>query len=293
MSASVNNSDGGCRLCGAPLDFLFSKKSAEAEIFDIYSCTDCQLWQIHPLPSQAALNALYQNRYFEKRTDRGYDTYTSEKIKKSVVSTLEKNLTDLNFFEYEKNLKQGRRRSLEIGSAAGYFVEYMHERGWHSEGIDVAEKMVNAARRRGLNVHHGDFLQFNLPKESYDLVVLWATLEHLRDFQAFLTKAAGLLKPGACLYLTTCNTGFFAQIYGEAWRYLNVPEHLYYFNRDNLKLAGRQAGLELEHSFTYGSGFTTREDAGFFYNLMKPLADTAAKFFHSGDMIALSFRKPE
>lgn len=280
-----------CLVCGSKLSLKFQKLSERNQKkYQIFSCSECGLWQLSPRPSPEDQKEVHDEGYFTTRTSRGYDNYQSEAIKKSVVSTLEKNLTDLDFYNYEDSLDTPRR-AIEIGSAAGYFVEYLKERQWEITGVDISTEMCRVAKSRGLPVVCDDFLELDLPANSYDLIAMWATLEHWSDPRECLVKVNRLLKPGGKFYISTTNTGFWARIYGIDWRYLNVPEHVFYFNRRSLMLLGERFGLELTRSFTYGSGFTTKAGMNLFQKAAKRIADKLAKYDHSGDMIVAEFTK--
>ena len=278
-----------CYLCNGNLKFKFSRFSEPLQReFDIYGCQYCKNWQIYPLPDQNILNDLYESKYFSKRTSRGYNDYAGEQVKKSVLSTLNKNLNDLNFFSWESRLVE--KKSLEIGAASGHFVEFLQLRGWNAAGIDISKSMTDAGKKIGLNMIYGDFLayEFNQGKHGkFDLVSLWATLEHLPNPDKYINKICRLLKPDGHLYLSTTNTGFWARIYGPRWRYLNVPEHIYYFNKKSLGYLFKKYGLKINSAFTYGSGFTARENSSLGYRLLKNIFDRSARYFFSGDMIVL------
>lgn len=274
-----------CALCGGATSALFDKAGADGRVWHIVRCATCTAWQIQPLPRSAELEEFYQSEYFRKRSDRGYADYTSEKVRRSVISTLEKNLHDLGFFSWEQQL--AARQLLEVGCAAGHAVGYFAARGWQALGIDVAREMVEAGRAQGYNLQCADFLTFDFGNARFNLITHWATLEHLPDAKKFLQRMANLLAPGGKIYLSTCNTGYFARRYGSKWRYLNVPEHVFYFNKKSLAHLAAQCGLVITRAFSYGSGFTTRENASWWYRLQKSVADRVARRFLSGDMIVI------
>lgn len=275
-----------CKLCEGNLSEYLQKAGVSGKTYSIFRCSQCTVWQIYPLPTEAELTALYQSEYFKVRSDRGYADYASEKIYRSVVSTLEKNLTDLHFFDWEKSLRK-KRKLLEVGCAAGHAVDWFSCHGWEALGIDVAGEMVAAGQGKGRNLICADFLRHDFGAEKYELITHWATLEHLPQAEAFLMRMRTLLADGGKIYLSTCNTGYFARRYGAAWRYLNVPEHVFYFNYKSLAQLAQKCGLKITRAFTYGSGYTTREEAGWLYRLTKSIADRAAKYMLSGDMIVI------
>lgn len=282
-----------CYLCGGDLSLQYKKYSpVTRKEYTIFACEKCGLWQLNP-PPRGDLANIYEENYFHQRTERGYADYESQKVKSSIENTLGKNLRDLQFETWEKDLlvKEEKPRALDIGCAAGYFVSHLKERGWASRGIEISSVMAAAARKNHLDVIHGDFLKTPMQTESLDLVTMWATIEHLEDPMAFLEKIHAILKTGGHLILSTCHQGFFAKIRKEKWRYLNVPEHIYYFKKSHLRFMAKKAGFVLSRSFTYGSGFTAKDSAPWYYKFIKYLCDRCARHFHSGDMIVMDYIK--
>ena len=71
------------------------------------------------------------------------------------------NLEDLGFFTWEKSLSKPKR-TIDIGCAAGYFVNYMKNQGWNSEGVEIAEGPVRFAKEvLQLNITKADFLEWD------------------------------------------------------------------------------------------------------------------------------------
>lgn len=269
-----------CYICSQRLKKIYEKNSPNGKKYSIYSCQACGLWQIYPIPVDD-IQTLYQKEYFEKRTDRGYNNYTGVAIEKSVVNTFLKNLKDLKIPVEKKG------HYLEIGCAAGHTLKYMQDAGWQVLGIDISPEMTQFAQSRGLPVICGDFLKINID-QKFDIIALWATLEHLPNPKDFIEKAKSLLKPQGHFLLSTCHTGFFAKVYRENWRYLNVPEHIFYFSKKSLKNLFEKEGFFLNRCITYGSGFTQRNKASLLWKTSKMFFDKLAKF-GTGDMIACDF----
>jgi SAM-dependent methyltransferase len=273
-----------CPVCGGKkFRFLFDKEGSGRKIFSLYKCAGCSLELLRPFPSDAEIDGCYQGDYFAKRTDRGYDDYFSEKVRTEIERVFRLNLRDLDFDDYEKTLE--KPFSLDIGCAAGYFVSYMHERGWNSCGIEVSEPCVEFAKKNNLNVIRGDYLQTEFPYK-FDLITMWATIEHLKNPDKFIKKIFRDLKPGGILIVSTCRRGIsFSSLFGKKWRFYNFPEHLCFFNTRNLKRLVSERGFSVNKTVTYGSGIGRGGD------IKKKIADFLAKRFFLGDMILLSAQK--
>ncbi|MBM9499013.1 class I SAM-dependent methyltransferase [Leptospira sp. 201903071] len=284
-----------CNTCGSS-EFkpLFSKSNHKKEIFQIVQCRRCSLVQVSPQPSPEEVASYYSEEYFLKRSDRGYDNYFSDGVRNEISRVFALNLKDLDFESWEKNLPSSKR-SLDVGCAAGYFVDYMQQRGWDSYGMDIAEAPVKFAKEKlGLKVEQKDFLEWKEGEsEKFDLVTLWASIEHLHKPKETLEKIYTHLKPGGRIILSTCRWGILAKVQGPFWRYLNVPEHLYYYSLPGIIRLCESLGFQRKKYVTYGSGLTAKKNAGILYKILKYFADPAVKLLNQGDMMALCFQKKE
>lgn len=288
-----------CNTCGQNrFRSIYTKESPLGESFSIVACESCGLVQVNPQPSFADVKKYYDDSYFTQRTERGYDNYYSDKLRKEISRVFQLNLNDLDFFSWEKDrlshLSQGQKlSSLDIGCAAGYFVAYQKDRGYDAYGIEIADGPVRFARETlNLNIFQENFLDWDPTfQNQFDAITLWATIEHLHQPKETLTKIQKHLKPGGVLILSTCRYGILAKLAGLTWRYLNVPEHLYYYSYRGLKNLLLELGYANPVSFTYGSGMTTRPGAKFFFKLRKWVMDRAVKWFEIGDMMVYMVEK--
>lgn len=288
-----------CNSCGENrFRPIFTKESPLGESFSIVSCVRCGLVQVNPQPDFLAVKKYYDDSYFTQRTERGYDNYYSDKLRREISRVFQLNLKDLDFFSWEKErnsflLPGEKLSSLDIGCAAGYFVAYQKDRGYDAFGIEIADGPVRFARETlKLNIFQENFLDWdNQFQKQFDVITLWATIEHLHKPKETLEKIQKHLKPGGVLILSTCRYGFLAKLRGKNWRYLNVPEHLYYYSYKGLKNLLLSLGFEKPVSFTYGSGMTSRAGASLFFKLRKRVMDQLVKWFQLGDMMVYMVRK--
>lgn len=282
-----------CNSCGeSKFHFLFEKKSSKKEIFKIVKCKVCGLVQVNPQPSFEEVANYYSNEYFTKRTDRGYDNYYSDKVRSEIERVFRLNLEDLGFFEWDKTLSIPKR-TIDIGCAAGYFVNYMKSQNWQSEGIEIADDPVRFARDvLQLNITKVDFLNWDTEvKERFQLITLWASIEHLHKPKETLAKIYQHLQPNGRMILSTCRYGLLARLKGIHWRYMNVPEHLYYYSLHGIIRECQKIGFTKISSITYGSGMTAKKNSSWFYRISKKFMDWFVKWTNQGDMMAIQFEK--
>ena len=275
-----------CVICGnAEGKPLFQKASRDGTLFSLVKCGRCGTEYLSPRPTLDEIGAYYDESYFMKRTDRGYDNYFSEASRQEIERVIRLNLRDLGFHNFEKKLS-GEKRVLDIGCAAGYFLAFMHDRGWDTTGVDISQACVEFARGAGLAVYEDDYLEIAFAR-PFDLITLWASIEHLHYPDLFLEKAHDELKDGGLLYISTCRAGGFnfMHLHGKEWRFYNFPEHLYFFSRSSIKKLLEQKGFKIIQYATYGSGFGP---AG---SIARKFADVLAKRLFIGDMMLIAAEK--
>ncbi|MCC5815077.1 MAG: class I SAM-dependent methyltransferase [Leptospira sp.] len=265
-----------------------SKNSKDEKRYTIYKCISCQTVQVYPIPDQKELDQYYSAEYFSKRTDRGYDDYYSDSMRKELFRVWELNLKDLNTWD---RIEERNGRSLDIGCAAGFFVDFLKSKSWDAQGIEIAREPIQYGRNTlGLKIHEGDFLMWDRGgQEKFDLITLWASIEHMRDPLAMLNKMKTHLNPNGRVVISTCRYGLIANFRKAQWRFLNVPEHLFYFGWNNFLNIMKGIGFKKVGSVSYGSGFTTLKDASIIYRISKSIFDPLVKWTNQGDMMAFSF----
>jgi 2-polyprenyl-3-methyl-5-hydroxy-6-metoxy-1,4-benzoquinol methylase len=275
-----------CIMCGgSSKKRLFDKASRKGEEFTLVKCRDCGLEFVSPRPGADEIGRYYDESYFTVRSDRGYNDYFSEKTRREIERVIELNLRDLDFFEFEKSLP-GEKRVLDIGCAAGYFLGFCERRGWDATGVDISGGCIEFARGSGLCVYEDDYLEIAFSK-PFNLITLWASIEHLHYPDRFLAKAHEELAPGGMLYISTCRTGGlnFKHLYGKNWRFYNFPEHLFFFSLPTIKKILEQNGFSIVRFGTYGSGFGAPASHG------RKAADAMAKRLYLGDMMLIGAGK--
>jgi 2-polyprenyl-3-methyl-5-hydroxy-6-metoxy-1,4-benzoquinol methylase len=143
----------------------------------------------------------------------------------------------LRFRELKRFLDPARhRRLLEIGCAYGFFLDVVRDEFAEVEGIDITDAGVRYAREElKLNVVQADFLAHDYGAESFDVVCMWDTIEHLREPHRYVEKIAAHTQAGALLALTTGDIeSLNARLRKDRWRLIHPPTHLHYFSRQSI-----------------------------------------------------------
>ena len=201
---------------------------------DFVICRQCGLMTVSQSFSSAAIQARYQESYFQGGE---YVNYLADK--RAHQKTLARHLRLV-----QQYVPPGGRL-LEIGCAHGFFLELAQPVFPGAIGVDISTAAVAHARAQGLDAREGDLAtqHFN---ERFDAVCLWDTIEHLPKPDETLQRTCALLKPGGYLFLSTGDFGaLLPRLQGRNWRQIHPPTHLFYFTRPALRALCRRVGLDI------------------------------------------------
>ncbi|OIR19154.1 putative S-adenosylmethionine-dependent methyltransferase [mine drainage metagenome] len=145
---------------------------------------------------------------------------------------------------------------LDVGCGGGRFLNRMKKRGWQVEGTDFDEQATKkVSARYGIKTHVGDLAQCTLPADSFDVVTMSQTIEHLYDPLTTLHECLRILKPGGLLVMTTPNAlSLGAAEFGAFWRGWEAPRHLHLFTVESLQQLTRRTGFDVDEASTYSAG---------------------------------------
>lgn len=145
---------------------------------------------------------------------------------------------------------------LDVGCGGGRFLNRMKKRGWTVEGTDFDEQATRkVSSRYGIQTHVGDLTQCALAADSFDVITMSQTIEHLYDPLATLHESLRILKPGGLLVMTTPNAlSLGAAEFAAFWRGWEAPRHLHLFSVDSLQRLTQRAGFKVTEASTYSAG---------------------------------------
>jgi len=243
-----------CALCGS----LHREARFEEAPYTVYACAACGLTYVSPrVRTERLIDDVYNAAYWRSgaaRT-RGYGDYLGDE--ELSLATFRKRLAAI------EGHTRGPGRALDIGCAAGYFLDVLRESGWEVRGVEPSAPMAAAARERlgEAYVQAVPFEQSDHAPGSFDLITMWDVLEHLPDPVAALRKAARLLAPGGRLVIETQDVSSrAAKLLGRRWHHYKHAEHLVHFEPRTLEHALDAAGLRLRELCSRRAGKFVRID---------------------------------
>lgn len=227
-----------CNLCSADdADHLRSDGPLH-----LVRCRHCGLVYVTPRLTEHAIQRLYDEGYFFTGDGprRGYRDYIADG--EYYLDTFRRRIRWL-----ERHTVAGGRL-LDVGCAAGFFLQVSAESGWEGYGVEPATCMAEHARSElGLRVFHGTLRQRYFPAGYFDLVTLWDVLEHLTDPRGELSEVNRVLRLEGLLVLETQNiASWLPKVMGERWHHYGNDLHLFHFTPETISRLLSVTGFVVE-----------------------------------------------
>lgn len=199
-------------------------------------CNNCGLVYTNPRPVLKRIREQYESELYHPKISGKSINYLGDILKA--------NFKKLIFIEKYK--KQGKL--LDVGCASGILLDLARLRGWDVCGVEFAETTSKVAKNDfKLNVFNGVLEDSDFKSNFFDLIVSFNTLEHMRDPFSFLKKSHTLLKKEGLLIVETPSLdSIHYSLFGKKWGPASdLSQHLYLFNKKNLKKMLEKAGFEV------------------------------------------------
>lgn len=279
-----------CTICSNSPELLFTRLSdrLHPEVpgeFTLKQCSHCGLIFVDPQPSPEELEAHYPDIYYVNQRHARRDSAKHALIR----------IVARQYFGYGKprrflgiclfpfyfrlsHLPQWRPKGklLDVGCGVGNRIPTFEKLGWRVEGLEMNPKAAKSARDKGCKIYVSSLEKANLPAAHFDVVYLNHVFEHLRDPHVALRKIKGTLKPNGELILVVPSANSLAfKLFKQHWFALEVPRHLFTYNRENISSVLHQHGFRVQDfAYVHTLGSIT---SSFAYKLGKP-TDTFSVF---------------
>ncbi len=219
-----------CPLCGSSdQDFLFAKGD-----WPIHRCTGCgHVFSPAVLPSH--VESVYGSDYFTGG-GAGYADYLSEG---PIVRRRARRYARI----LSRYMHPGR--VLDVGAAAGFFLQGLKDAGWNGCGIEPNPEMAQYGRTvLGLELEAGT-LEALATDERFDLITMIQVVPHFVDPRAALDAAKAVTAEGGYWLIETWNCeSLTARLFGRYWHEYSPPSVLHWFTPKRLTRLVESLGLQ-------------------------------------------------
>lgn len=232
VSISVNAirwEDNPCNLCASPAvtELFFSRDyrfATDVTEFRIVRCRRCGLVRMNPRPVEDDIHRYYHD-----------DFYRAEETPQQALQNMDSRLRAMA----RHVTRYPRGRLLDIGCFRGEFMEHLRvKHGWQVAGVEFSQRPPNSY---GLDIFYGDIAGAPFKEASFDVVTVWAVMEHVYDPRHTLREVHRLLKPGGTVIVLVPN---FHSLPARFMRHDDIPRHITMFTRATLARMLREVGLQ-------------------------------------------------
>lgn len=227
-----------CPVCNSKQSTLIEKVKRVFS-FSIYKCIYCGLLFQYPIPTKTKLKNLY---------DQIYDKKCNLPLAEKAFEVRHESSDMEKFLEIKKYIKQGTL--LDVGASTGFFIDYVNkQRGWIAHGIEYSLKSVEKAKKDfNIKLIHGEVTTAKTPLKEYDVITMYAVLDHIPDVDKHLSKIRKKLRKKGLFIINVQNS--------NSWEYVLykmlhknyagfIFEHLYYFNKYTMSMILKKHGFRI------------------------------------------------
>lgn len=219
-------------------------ESSQTKIYDqegeweIERCKNCNFIFTNPQPTPESLPNYYQEDYFKDKRHKS-KFYNEDGSIKTQVESYANRIVDI------ENHVHKRGRLLEVGSERGGFLQVMKTRGWEVEGVEISTDASAIANDAGIETFNGILSDFT-PKQQFDSICMYQTLEHVPDPKQTIAKAYELLNANGTFVVEVPNIKCFEQKFSKKRKHLSydLPRHLNHFAPEYLAKEFSKIGFQ-------------------------------------------------
>lgn len=241
LSHSVDWEEIDCPLCGSDQysPYIEASDAAQEEglRFLVVQCQRCLLRFTNPRPSPLCIGQFYADNYepHMRREKRLWGN--GSRWRRFFSAQPERKLrNDLR--------PHGEGRLLDFGCGGGSFLMRMRARGWNVTGLDFSLSAMESLRIDGIPALHGSLPHAEILPQSFDMITMWHSLEHVHQPLEVLRAAHAALAPAGKILVAVPNIESLPfRWFGPDWFGLDLPRHLTHFTPATLKAMLEYAGF--------------------------------------------------
>lgn len=223
-----------CEVCGSKS--IIKQKDGK---YSFIYCNKCRVKYHYPIPDKVFLAKWYSKNALAKRW------------KGDIINAVKANYTqNRQNYPYYLELISGisinaQSTVLDIGCYAGHFLIHLINKGFRGMGIDLNLGLVEYGKKKfGIDLRHGELLDFAFDANLFDLITCHQVLEHIRNPYMVIIEINRILKPGGFVALSVPDAACNSKI--------TYPEHLFHFSKHSIKALFCRVGLDCQITSNVG-----------------------------------------
>jgi len=149
-------------------------------------------------------------------------------------------------------VKEKQGRILDFGCGGGHFLDRVSD-NWDKYGVEISVIGREVAKTKGIKVY-AHLSSLRNYEGAFDVIVMFATIEHLPNPREVVSQLRRLLKAGGLFVVMTGDVASVkAKVQGKHWHLYTPPGHLHFFSAYTVDYLMRLLGFEkIKHLYTDG-----------------------------------------
>jgi SAM-dependent methyltransferase len=208
--------------------------------WDILRCSQCGLMRMREFPTEAEVEAFYQEQDY-----RGGDASRFPGPIEAMIRQFR-----LRRARLVDRILGGKGAVLDIGCGRGLILAELKRRGYTVAGTQLSRTAAEVIRRdHGIDIHLGELPEAAYGAGRFDFVVILHVLEHTADPAGYLREIGRITRPGGWLLVEVPNAGCLtARRHGWGWLHWDLPHHLHHFDGRVLQECLEREGFEVREA---------------------------------------------
>ena len=217
----AKGSVGPCRVCNAITTKIFAVGSTK-----LVSCQSCGIVYVYLMPSMEDLQTCYEKEYKIERSENAPDLIAAEHRRLFRLPEQMKLIADI------MALKPAPASVLDIGCERAYFLDEIRRHGYNVKGVDSSITARDYSKRIGIDV----VPTLNDANETFDIIVLWHTLEHFPNPKGIIQIIQSKLNDeGLILVRAPAFDSAWRKLLGKCWMWYQPENHYFHYAEKSLQ----------------------------------------------------------
>jgi ubiquinone/menaquinone biosynthesis C-methylase UbiE len=143
------------------------------------------------------------------------------------------NYTSSNLINFALN--NSGKNILDIGCATGEYCQKLNSHGFKCIGIDNNPKYIKKANESGLEAYVMDGTSLEFPDNSFDTIIIFEVLEHVKDPEGILKEAKRVARKN--ILVTVPNSTGVSTLgkFGLTYDHMLDEDHINFFTKSDLE----------------------------------------------------------
>jgi len=236
-----------CKLCSSSntkrlftSENIHGRRTLSREEFSVCECLDCKITF-----TDVCVDGDFYDQYYPCDY---YESSRNIKMREHLLGLMEK----LSFRRKLKLIlkhKPEGNKILEIGCGQGQFLKSLPST-FQKFGVEIHDKGYHYVQKNypEINITGEDIRSesFSSLEASYDIIVMWHVLEHIKDPESFCQKLSTLLgENGVFIFEVPNRNSLGFRWTQKKWFHLDTPRHLFHYDLQSVRSLLGSHGLKI------------------------------------------------